>query len=100
MNLLLSKALTTDEAALAHFDAHPLTVSNPSVIKVLQNSICGGPQKIDFNLLVFGLLMSEELFLSGIQETHQAHLQEKCRELMFACFPYAKNMNGCMLALY
>lgn len=83
-----------NEHPLQHFDTNPLVISRKKIQTVLQKSICQGPTKINFNTLVYGLLMSEELEFDNGEEDRAR------RELMFATFPYAKQMNENILALY
>ena len=95
LNQLMSKKESpVNEDMLLYFDTHPLLISTAKIKTVLCKSIA--QKEIDFNLLLFALFMADELF------EHQSfhNESEKRNELMFAAFPYIRNLSEHIEALY
>jgi hypothetical protein len=85
-----------DEKNLQYFDEHPLILSKNQVQLVLKSSMDTELQAINFNLLLFGLFMAEELNqnVNDLEEIHRRN------ELVFAILPYAKELKSNILNLY
>lgn len=95
LNMLLSNsAEPLNEDALDYFDVHPLIISKKKIQTILEKCISEGPNKINYNTLMYALFMSEELQFDHAQEDRAR------RELIFACLPCARQLNENILALY